>query len=271
MSKLAIVLSGGSASGKNHLVEYLSSSPLIHDMKCELVTSATTRPPREGEIPDVDYSFMSKERFLELADEGYFLEFEDVFGEYYGTPSEHGRIFEDEKVPVFIVDPLGNVSLSNILRNLGINALSVCLTVEPDLALGRLIDRVYQEETLDSKKTSQLAKRIIQSQVSESQWAHIVNYDMVISTGTTQKELESCISKLNLNIEPNKGRKLLTPVEGLKKAEKIALKHQDYIENVISNRNNISAEKMKKLITKIIIRVHDGKFNSLGEEALQFN
>uniref|UniRef100_A0A8C4EY95 Membrane-associated guanylate kinase, WW and PDZ domain-containing protein 1 n=1 Tax=Dicentrarchus labrax TaxID=13489 RepID=A0A8C4EY95_DICLA len=46
----------------------------------------TTRPPRDGEVPGVDYNFLSVEDFLELEDTGTLLEIGTYEGNYYGTP-----------------------------------------------------------------------------------------------------------------------------------------------------------------------------------------
>ncbi|XP_034028590.1 membrane-associated guanylate kinase, WW and PDZ domain-containing protein 1-like [Thalassophryne amazonica] len=46
----------------------------------------TTRPPRNGEVPGVDYNFLSVEDFLELEKSGTLLEIGTYEGNYYGTP-----------------------------------------------------------------------------------------------------------------------------------------------------------------------------------------
>ncbi|XP_015239219.1 PREDICTED: membrane-associated guanylate kinase, WW and PDZ domain-containing protein 1-like isoform X6 [Cyprinodon variegatus] len=46
----------------------------------------TTRPPRDGEVPGLDYNFLSVEDFLQLEDSGTLLEVGTYEGNYYGTP-----------------------------------------------------------------------------------------------------------------------------------------------------------------------------------------
>uniref|UniRef100_A0A8C6TS23 Membrane associated guanylate kinase, WW and PDZ domain containing 1a n=1 Tax=Neogobius melanostomus TaxID=47308 RepID=A0A8C6TS23_9GOBI len=46
----------------------------------------TTRPPRDGEVPGVDYNFLSVKDFLELEENGTLLEIGTYEGNYYGTP-----------------------------------------------------------------------------------------------------------------------------------------------------------------------------------------
>lgn len=52
----------------------------------EISISMTTRAPREGEIHGVSYYFATREEFEKTIAEGGFLEYADVFGNYYGTP-----------------------------------------------------------------------------------------------------------------------------------------------------------------------------------------
>nr|XP_049609092.1 membrane-associated guanylate kinase, WW and PDZ domain-containing protein 1 isoform X15 [Syngnathus scovelli] len=46
----------------------------------------TTRAPRDGEVPGVDYNFLSVDDFLELEESGTLLEIGTYEGNYYGTP-----------------------------------------------------------------------------------------------------------------------------------------------------------------------------------------
>lgn len=78
-----IILSGPSGAGKSTVVrELLATCPL----PLELSVSATTRPPREGEVDGRDYHFVSPERFETMRHQGEFLECKEVFGQHwYGT------------------------------------------------------------------------------------------------------------------------------------------------------------------------------------------
>lgn len=76
------VLAGPTAVGKGTVSADLRRRyPDIH-----LSVSATTRPPREGEIDGVHYHFLAAERFADLVAAGEFLEHAKVHGRYhYGT------------------------------------------------------------------------------------------------------------------------------------------------------------------------------------------
>src|SRR5258708_36793410 len=78
---LLIVISGPSGVGKDTLIKRL----LEQDANLRYSVSCTTRVPRRGEVDGVDYSFVSRERFQELVDEGAFLEHAVYNGNLYGT------------------------------------------------------------------------------------------------------------------------------------------------------------------------------------------
>ena len=79
---MLFVLSSPSGAGKTTL----SKSLLASDDGIALSVSATTRPPRPGEVDGQDYHFLTTETFREQREKGDFLESAEVFGNYYGTP-----------------------------------------------------------------------------------------------------------------------------------------------------------------------------------------
>ncbi|XP_055077605.1 membrane-associated guanylate kinase, WW and PDZ domain-containing protein 1b isoform X3 [Periophthalmus magnuspinnatus] len=58
----------------------------IRDNLYRHAVPCTTRPPRDGEVPGVDYNFLSVEEFLKLEKSGTLLETGTYEGNYYGTP-----------------------------------------------------------------------------------------------------------------------------------------------------------------------------------------
>jgi len=78
---LLFVISGPSGVGKDALIEKL----VAQDPGVRRSVSYTTRAPRRGERDGVDYSFVSREQFERLIDEGEFLEYATYDGNLYGT------------------------------------------------------------------------------------------------------------------------------------------------------------------------------------------
>lgn len=79
---LLIVLSGPSGTGKGTVCKAL----LKKRKDISLSVSCTTRTPRPGETDGVSYFFKSREEFESLIKQNEFLEYADVFSNYYGTP-----------------------------------------------------------------------------------------------------------------------------------------------------------------------------------------
>ena len=76
-----VVISGPSGCGKSTICRRLAQAPDV-----VLSVSATTRPPRTGEVDGREYRFLSREAFEERIAAGAFIEHAEVFGQYYGTP-----------------------------------------------------------------------------------------------------------------------------------------------------------------------------------------
>ncbi|EEG10509.1 guanylate kinase [Pseudogulbenkiania ferrooxidans] len=70
-----------SGAGKTTLVSAL----LAVDPAVQLSVSYTTRAPREGEVEGTHYHFVGREQFLAMIEAGDFLEYAEVYGNYYGT------------------------------------------------------------------------------------------------------------------------------------------------------------------------------------------
>jgi guanylate kinase len=78
---LLFIVSAPSGTGKTTLVERL----VTRVPRLRMSRSYTSRSARSGERDGVDYNFISRERFEAMVAGGAFLEWADVFGNYYGT------------------------------------------------------------------------------------------------------------------------------------------------------------------------------------------
>jgi len=79
---IALVLSAPSGAGKTTLVKRL----LAEFLHIGYSVSCTTRQPRQGEVDGKDYIFLSHEEFEQRRVQGYFAEWAEVHGNFYGTP-----------------------------------------------------------------------------------------------------------------------------------------------------------------------------------------
>ncbi|AWI03936.1 guanylate kinase [Clostridium drakei] len=80
---LLVVISGPSGAGKGTICK-----ALLEKNDFWLSVSATTRSPRVGEVDGVNYYFLSKEEFQNRIKNEGFLEYAEVYGNYYGTPKD---------------------------------------------------------------------------------------------------------------------------------------------------------------------------------------
>ena len=103
MGKL-IVISGPSGSGKTTVCDRLLEE--MPDLQYSI--SFTTRSPRKGEKEGRDYFFIEKEQFEKRIQEGKFLEYAQVFDNYYGTDKDWvNEILEQGKNVLLCIDVQG--------------------------------------------------------------------------------------------------------------------------------------------------------------------
>jgi guanylate kinase len=88
---LVYIVSAPSGSGKSTLVARLLK--MVRDLDFSI--SYTTRPPRGPEQNRKEYFFVSKEEFRAMIDKDEFLEYADVYGNYYGTARRFLREAEE--------------------------------------------------------------------------------------------------------------------------------------------------------------------------------
>lgn len=81
---LFVVLSGPSGVGKDSVLDELERRGYVFHR----VVTATTRAPREGELPGVDYHFVSESEFDGLIEADGLLEHATVYGHRYGVPKQ---------------------------------------------------------------------------------------------------------------------------------------------------------------------------------------
>ncbi len=109
---LFIVISGPSGAGKDAVLTKMKESgcPL------EYVVTVTTRPQRDKERNNVDYHFISTERFQEMIERKEFLEWANVYGNWYGVPKEPVKQALDKGQDIIVkVDIQGSATIKKML------------------------------------------------------------------------------------------------------------------------------------------------------------
>jgi len=103
-----LVISGPSGAGKGTLVDRLVAAR----PECVFSISSTTRPKRANEHDGVQYEFIPRGEFEKRRSAGYFLEWAEVHGHLYGTPT---RFVDDQmragRIVVLDVDVQGGASV----------------------------------------------------------------------------------------------------------------------------------------------------------------
>ena len=109
-AKNLLVLSSPSGGGKttlaNHLMQVFP--------KLKFSVSCTTRAKRPGELDGLHYYFITVDEFKTKIENGEFTEYEEIFGNFYGTLKvEIQRHIDDGNNVLFDVDVKGAISLKN--------------------------------------------------------------------------------------------------------------------------------------------------------------
>ena len=139
------ILSGPSGVGKDAVLHKLKETSL----PLKYVVTMTTRPRREKEQDNVDYTFVSKEHFQDLIDNGGLLEYANVYGNLYGVPRSQVEDALDNGHDVIVkVDVQG---VDNIKR---IKPDSISIFLIPS-SLSELSQRLMQRRT-ESDETLEL-------------------------------------------------------------------------------------------------------------------
>lgn len=123
VSPRMLILSGPAGAGKTTIVKHLLASAPV---ALEMSVSATTRPPRPGEVNGQDYYFLDRNEFERRRERGEFIEWAEVHrsGHFYGTlASEIERIQQACKWVLLEIDVEGALNVMELYPE----ALSVFL------------------------------------------------------------------------------------------------------------------------------------------------
>jgi len=170
-----LVLSGYSGVGKSTVREKIIGA--IPGSRFSV--SVTTRVRREHEREGEDYIFVSGERFRTMIDEDGFLEFEEVHGNYYGTPVQ--PVNDARKSPglfIFDVDVYGGITIKKkipeailvFLQPPDLDELRKRLAgrkTEDDAAIGKRLARIPKEQELSQQYDYRVTNAVLDDALVE--------------------------------------------------------------------------------------------------------
>jgi guanylate kinase len=174
---LLLILSSPSGAGKSTLTKRL----LAWDPAIGFSVSATTRPPRPGEVDGRDYHFRPRAEFEAMAAAGGLLEHAEVFGHLYGSPrAPVEAALAEGRDTVFDIDWQGGQQIRQAMRD---DVVSV-FVLPPSIAE---LERRLLGRGQDSAAV--IASRMAESRDEISHWAE---YDYVL----VNRDLEATTSDL---------------------------------------------------------------------------
>ena len=172
-----IILSSPSGAGKTTLVKLISKNK-----KYFTSVSHTTRTPRLNEIDGIDYFFTDKSEFQNLINKNEFLEFAEVFKNYYGTSKKNIIDKLDKGINViFDIDWQGTEQI--IKRKLNYKLISIfILPPSKKVLYERLSSRDMKDKLIVEERMKQFDKDIL----------HWKDYNYVV----INDDLKSCYDKI---------------------------------------------------------------------------
>jgi guanylate kinase len=148
------VVSAPSGSGKTTLCRELVSS--VDKLECSI--SYTTRTPRIDEIEAKDYFFVSRPRFEEMIKSGSFLEWAQVYDNYYGTSKNLANRARDSGHDVILaIDTQGALQIQSLYSD----AILIFI-LPPSLAelKRRLEDRALDDPGIILRRFGEVSKEL---------------------------------------------------------------------------------------------------------------
>jgi guanylate kinase len=171
------IVSAPSGTGKTTVVERL--------VQClpglRMSRSYTSRPARIGEQDGVDYNFITRQQFEMMVREGRFLEWADVFGNYYGTAAaDTDALLARGEDVVLVIDVQG----ARQVRSRGIETIGIFVLPPSAAVLGQRL----RGRSKDSEEQIRRRLEVASAEVDEyAQYEYVViNDDIETAVGRLQ-------------------------------------------------------------------------------------
>lgn len=188
------IISGTTGAGKNTIVAKFLKNTKIPFAK---IITYTTRPPRPGEKPDIDYHFVSEKKFNDLIKQGIFLEWAKVHNHKYGSPKKDILNALKQGINVIlIIDVQGALAIKKSMPE----AILIFITLENFSEIEKRFLKRHGQKTPELNIRLKSAQKELE-QIDKYDYK-IVNYANKVSDAV--KNLKKIIKKeINNNIDTN--------------------------------------------------------------------
>jgi len=190
---MLIVVSGASGTGKSTICNKVRENM----PELGFSVSCTTRPPRPGEKDSVDYYYISRDEFKKRIEAGAFIEYAEVFSNYYGTlKSEVIDKVEAGKDIFLDIDIQGALQIQHAAKNDSIlkKCCEFIFIIPPSIA--------ELEKRLRDRSTDSEEEVIERLEKAEHEISFCYKYDYLIVNDKLDyavNEMGSLIRALRLN------------------------------------------------------------------------
>jgi len=185
MKTRLLLIIGPTAVGKSSIIDHvLKDYPQVVDL-----ITYTTRPMRAGESEGQPYHFVTEEKFKQLIEQKFFIEWAHVHGRMYGTPRDQVvKASKDGKAVIADVDVQGAKSL---LAEFPQAVTIFLLPPSVDALRQRFIKRGVTSEA-DLQKRLESAKT---EMAQANHFQHVIVNDQLESTYTQVRKIIEILLK----------------------------------------------------------------------------
>ena len=178
--KMIIVISSPSGAGKSSICKQL----LKDDPQLSISISDTTRPPRDNETNGTDYNFIDKNEFVNRINNNEYIEYANVFGNYYGSLHKDVQNSLDNGCDVlFDIDWQGSLQLKSSNQP---NLLTIFIT-PPSKEI------IYERLKLRAEKSGDNEQAIqYRMEMYETEMSHQDEYEYIV----VNDNFEECVLKI---------------------------------------------------------------------------